>query len=57
LPENKTGLTGIYYQKFIRWGIKGQNFICISKKTQSDLHLLLQTFKTSQVVYNGLNQN
>jgi hypothetical protein len=21
LPENKTGLTGIYYQKFIRWGI------------------------------------
>ncbi|TDD94681.1 glycosyltransferase [Flavobacterium cellulosilyticum] len=58
LPENKTGLTGKYYQKFIRWGYrKADNFICISKKTQSDLHLLLtKAPKISQVVYNGLNQ-
>lgn len=59
LPENKTGISGKYYQKFIRWGYrKADNFICISKKTQTDLHLLLtKTLKMSQVVYNGLNQN
>jgi len=59
LPENKTGMTGKYYQKFIRWGYrKADNFICISKKTQTDLHLLLtKTLKMSEVVYNGLNQN
>ncbi len=59
LPENKTGMTGKYYQKFIRWGYrKADNFICISKKTQIDLHLLLtKTPKISEVVYNGLNQN
>ena len=59
LPESKTGLIGVYYQKFIRWGYrKGLNFICISKKTQSDLHLVLsKPPKRSQVVYNGLYQN
>lgn len=59
LPENKTGISGKYYQKFIRWGYrKADNFICISKNTQTDLHLLLtKTLKISQVVYNGLNQN
>lgn len=59
LPENKTGMTGKYYQKFIRLGYrKADNFICISKKTQIDLHLLLtKTPKISEVVYNGLNQN
>lgn len=59
LPENRTGISGKYYQKFIRWGYrKADNFICISKKTQTDLNFLLnKTPKTSQVVYNGLNQN
>jgi len=59
LPENKTRISGKYYQKFIRWGYrKANNFISISKKTQTDLHLLLnKTPRMSQVVYNGLNQN
>ena len=59
IPENKTGASGRYYQKFIRWGYqKADNFICISKKTQTDLHVMLtKTLKMSQVVYNGLNQN
>jgi glycosyltransferase involved in cell wall biosynthesis len=59
LPENKIGISGKYYQKFIRWGYrKADNFICISKKTQTDLLLLLnKTPKISRVVYNGLNQN
>jgi hypothetical protein len=39
LPENKTGLTGIYYQKFIRWGIVLAKILFT--KNQSDLHLLL----------------
>ncbi|MFH7000371.1 glycosyltransferase [Flavobacterium sp. FlaQc-57] len=59
LQENKTGITGKYYQKFIVWGYrKARNFIPISKKTQADLHFLLnKTPKLSRVVYNGLNQN
>lgn len=59
LPENKTGITGKYYQKFIHWGYrKAENFISISKKTQTDLHSLInKTPKISKVVYNGLNQN
>ncbi|WP_281337164.1 glycosyltransferase family 4 protein [Flavobacterium eburneipallidum] len=59
LPENKTGISGKYYQKFIRCGYrKAENFISISKKTQTDLHhFLINAPKTSQVVYNGLNQN
>lgn len=59
LPENKTGISGKYYQKFIRWGYRqADNFICISKKTRTDLFLMLtKTPKISRVVYNGLNQN
>lgn len=59
LSENKTETSGKYYQKFIRWGFqKADNFICISKKTQKDLHVLLDKKpKISQVIYNGLNQN
>lgn len=59
LPENKTGITGKYYQKFIHRGYcKAKNFISISKKTQTDLHhLLSKNPKISRVVYNGLNQN
>ncbi|MBZ4033602.1 glycosyltransferase [Flavobacterium sp. 17A] len=59
LQENKTGLSGKYYQKFIFLGYsKARNFICISKKTQFDLHALLsQKPALSRVVYNGMNQN
>lgn len=59
LPENKTGISGKYYQKFIRWGYsKSENFISISIKTQTDLHFFLtKTPKISSVVYNGLNQD
>jgi len=59
LPENKIGLTGKYYQKFIRWGYrKAENFISISNKTQTDLRFFLtKPPKISKVVYNGLNQN
>lgn len=59
LPENKVGISGKYYQKFIRAGYqKAQNFISISYKTQKDLHsFLAKTPKISEVVYNGLNQN
>lgn len=59
LPENEIGITGKYYQKFIRWGYrKAQNFISISNNTQTDLHYFLTKQPTfSKVVYNGLNQN
>lgn len=59
LAENKTGFTGKQYQKFIRWGYrKADHFICISKKTKTDLNLMLtKTPKMAQVVYNGLNQD
>jgi glycosyltransferase involved in cell wall biosynthesis len=59
LQENKIGITGKYYQKLIVWGYrKARNFIPISKKTQVDLHYLLnKTPKISRVVYNGLHQN
>ncbi|MEC5166780.1 glycosyltransferase involved in cell wall biosynthesis [Flavobacterium sp. PL11] len=59
IPENKISQNGKYYQKFILWGYrKAENFISISYKTQSDLHVLLETVpKVSHVVYNGLNQN
>lgn len=58
LEENKIGVTGKYYQKLIFWGYtKARNFICISKKTQTDLHHLLNKTPTvSRVVYNGMNQ-
>lgn len=59
LQENKTGKSGYYYQKFIRWGYrKANNFVCISKNTQTDLLLFItKKPKVSKVVYNGLNQN
>ncbi|MGM8363553.1 glycosyltransferase [Flavobacterium sp. ARAG 55.4] len=58
LAENKIGITGRYYQKFIHWGYsKAENFISISIKTQTDLHsFLTKSPKFSKVVYNGLNQ-
>ena len=59
LPESRVGFSGKQYQKYIQRGYrKAQNFISISKKTQSDLHYFLsKKAKISRVVYNGLNQN
>lgn len=56
--SNTTGLSGRVYQKFIRNGYRhGQNFISVSKKTQTDLHRFLShSPKLSEVVYNGFNQ-
>ena len=58
-PEHKLRLTGKIYQKWIRKGyMKGDNFISISQKTQSDLHRFLNFHpRISEVVYNGLNQD
>jgi len=58
IPQNRTGFTGRQYQAFIRRGYsKGQNFISVSKKTQSDLNQFLQRIPSlSEVVYNGLSQ-
>ena len=59
LPECTVGFSGKQYQKYIQRGYrKAENFISISKKTQSDLHYFLsKKAKISRVVYNGLNQN
>lgn len=59
IDENSTGYTGKLYQKMIRNGYsKGENFISVSKKTQTDLHRLLGfTPKISQVVYNAMNRS
>lgn len=56
-PENPTGITGRLYQAYIRWGYrKGRSFLCVSKKTQEDLHRFLDEKPTiSKVIYNGLN--
>lgn len=58
ISENPTNWTGRIYQSFIRSGYKkGKHFISVSKKTQADLHSLLQAKPiTSKVVYNGFNQ-
>ncbi len=59
IPENKVNFSGKLYQQIIRNGYqKGENFICVSKKTKKDLLQFLEaTPKISRVVYNGLNQN
>jgi glycosyltransferase involved in cell wall biosynthesis len=57
IPQNPTSFTGRLYQRYIRWGFRqAQHFICVSRRTQSDLaeHGLVQA-QTSTVVYNGLN--
>lgn len=58
-PENKLAISGKVYQKLIRKGYqKGDNFISISQKTQTDLHRFLNfNPQISEVVYNGLNQD
>ncbi|WP_282112653.1 glycosyltransferase [Maribacter stanieri] len=59
IDENLTGFTGKLYQKIIKKGYtKGNNFISVSKKTQSDLHKLLNfTPAVSEVVYNAMNRD
>ncbi|GHB62989.1 glycosyltransferase family 4 protein [Persicitalea jodogahamensis] len=54
--ENPTSFSGKIYQRYIKMGLRnGKNFICISKKTRSDLYRILD-FKPSisDIVYNGL---
>lgn len=57
-PEQTVSTTGLWYQRFIRWGYRqGSYFICISEKTRQDLHAFLtNTPQLSEVVYNGFNQ-
>lgn len=59
IEENPTGFTGRLYQSYIRRGYcQGDHFIAVSEKTLSDLHRFLNRKPaTSEVVYNGLNQN
>lgn len=59
VKENPTSRTGKLYQSYIFKGYsKGRHFISVSNKTRDDLHhLLLSPPPTSEVVYNGLNQN
>ena len=59
IKENPTSKTGKLYQSYIFKGYtKGKHFISVSKKTREDLHDLLPSPPpTSEVVYNGLNQN
>lgn len=59
LMENKLGLSGKIYQRWIRNGYKnGRNFISISHNTRKDLHRFLASPpRISEVVYNGLNQD
>lgn len=57
IPQNPTSATGRLYQRYIRWGFRqAQHFICVSRRTQSDLveHGQVRP-QTSTVVYNGLN--
>ena len=54
-PANPVSWTGKLYQSFIRRGFtKGENFICVSKKTNADLQRFLKS-PHSHVVYNGLH--
>ncbi|WP_348048000.1 glycosyltransferase [Mucilaginibacter sp.] len=57
IGENPTKWFGKQYQAYIRNGYRsGENFISVSKKTQTDLHSFLLTKPViSRVVYNGLN--
>jgi glycosyltransferase involved in cell wall biosynthesis len=57
--ENPVSWTGRKYQLYIRNGyMAGENFISVSKKTESDLHYFLgKKPKVSEVVYNGMNKN
>lgn len=59
IPENRTRFSGKIYQKIIRNGFtKARYFICISSKTETDLHNFLKRSPLlSEVVYNGLNQD
>lgn len=55
--RNKVFWTGKLYQKMIQKGFsQGENFICISKNTQKDLHKYhLNTPNISEVVYNQIS--
>ncbi|MDO9238261.1 MAG: glycosyltransferase [Aquabacterium sp.] len=57
IPQNPTSLSGQLYQRYIRHGFRqAKHFICVSRRTQTDLvqHGLVQA-DSSHVIYNGLN--
>jgi glycosyltransferase involved in cell wall biosynthesis len=58
VAENKTGITGKMYQRYIQKGFsKGKNFIAISKKTKSDLRFFHQgKIDNCAICYNGFNR-
>ena len=58
IRQNPVSFTGKIYQTYIRNGYRSaKNFISISQKTKSDLHLFLKKNPNlSEVVYNGFNQ-
>jgi glycosyltransferase involved in cell wall biosynthesis len=58
VTENKTGITGKIYQRYIQKGFsKGKNFIAISKKTKSDLRFFHKgKIENCAVCYNGFNR-
>jgi glycosyltransferase involved in cell wall biosynthesis len=55
--ENRTGLTGQLYQRFIRRGFgQARHFISVSERSRADLHAFGRVKPvTSEVVLNGLN--
>jgi glycosyltransferase involved in cell wall biosynthesis len=55
--ENRTGLTGRIYQRFIRRGFaQARHFISVSERSRADLHAFGGVNPaTSEVVLNGLN--
>lgn len=59
IRQNTVSFTGKIYQTYIRKGFQSaENFISISQKTKSDLHLFLKRNPSlSEVVYNGYNQD
>lgn len=58
IEQNKVGLTGRIYQRYIREGFQqARHFISISKQTQENLHQFVDsTPQLSEIVYNGLNR-
>lgn len=58
VPENKIGISGKIYQKYIQNGFsKGKNFIAISKKTKSELRYYHKgKIENCAICYNGFTR-
>lgn len=59
IKENPTGISGVMYQKFIKWGFRqSKNFISISQSTKFDLENFVGLKpKISEVVYLANSQS